>query len=149
MGLEDDPIGALERTRRPRSRSIARRHGVADAVQGSFGISDGETLWAVRYATDGTPRSLFASTDVETVRRLHPDNPRFQQMTRTTTGSSSPSRSPTCRASGRRSRRATAVTVRARGALEERPFAPIAPQRAASPSRATRRPGGWLRRRGR
>ena len=27
--------------------------GVDDPVQGSFGISDGETLWAVRYATEG------------------------------------------------------------------------------------------------
>jgi glutamine amidotransferase len=53
---------------------------VDDAVQGSFGISDGETLWAVRYATAGQPRSLFASADVESVRRLHPDSPRFQRL---------------------------------------------------------------------
>ena len=35
------------------------------------------TLWAVRYATQGPARSLFASADVDAIQRLHPDNPRF------------------------------------------------------------------------
>lgn len=43
-------------------------------------MSDGVTLWALRYATTGEPRSLFASANVESVRRLHPDNPRFQGL---------------------------------------------------------------------
>ena len=46
----------------------ARRTGSPDAVQATFGVSDGESLWAVRYATEGTPRSLFASADVDTIR---------------------------------------------------------------------------------
>ena len=45
-----------------------------------FGISDGTSLWAVRYATTGTPRSLFASADVDTVRRLYPDDARVQRL---------------------------------------------------------------------
>jgi predicted glutamine amidotransferase len=78
-GLEQDPLAALERTVGI-IETIARRHGIDGALQASFGVSDGETLWAVRYATEGRPRSLFASADVDTLRRLHPENPRFQQM---------------------------------------------------------------------
>ena len=52
LGLEEDPIGALERTV-GLIEAVATRHGVEGAVQGSFGVSDGERLWAVRYATEG------------------------------------------------------------------------------------------------
>jgi glutamine amidotransferase len=78
-GLKEDPIGALERTVGT-IEEIARRHNVEGAVQASFGLSDGESVWAVRYATEGPARSLFASVDVDTVHRLHPDNPRFAQL---------------------------------------------------------------------
>jgi glutamine amidotransferase len=78
-GLTDDPVGALERTV-GLIESVAEQHDVPDAVQATFGVSDGETLWAVRYATTGDARSLYASCDVDTVRALYPDNPRFQQL---------------------------------------------------------------------
>jgi predicted glutamine amidotransferase len=80
LGLEEGPIEALERTV-ALIEEVAERHGVADAVQASFGVSDGDSLWAVRYATRGRPRSLFASADPEAIRRLHPENPRFQRLT--------------------------------------------------------------------
>jgi predicted glutamine amidotransferase len=79
LGLQGDPIAALERTV-GLIETIAEGHGVAGAVQASFGVSDGTTLWAVRYATSDRPRSLFASADVDAIRRLHPDNPRFQRL---------------------------------------------------------------------
>jgi predicted glutamine amidotransferase len=78
-GLEQDPIAALERTVGV-IEETARRHDVTGAVQASFGISDGESLWAIRYATEGKARSLFASADVDTVRKLHPENPRFARL---------------------------------------------------------------------
>jgi predicted glutamine amidotransferase len=80
LGLEEGPIEALERTV-ALIEEVAERHGVADAVQASFGVSDGDSLWAVRYATRGRPRSLFASADPDAIRRLHPENPRFQRLT--------------------------------------------------------------------
>jgi predicted glutamine amidotransferase len=79
-GLEGDPIGAMEATVGA-IEAAAERRSVSGVVQGTFGISDGETLWAVRYATEGPARSLFASSDVETLLRLYPDNARFQQLT--------------------------------------------------------------------
>jgi predicted glutamine amidotransferase len=80
FGLEDDPIQALERTVGLIEATAATR-GVAPMVQGTFGVSDGVSLWAVRYATEGRARSLFASADVATVRRLAPDNPRVAHLT--------------------------------------------------------------------
>jgi len=79
FGLEEDPIRALERTI-GFIEATAHRLGVDDPVQGSFGVSDGESLWAVRYATNGKPRSLFASADTASIRHLHPENPTFQRL---------------------------------------------------------------------
>ena len=129
FGLEDDPIRALERTI-GLVEETAARHGIADAVQGSFGISDGTSLWAVRYATSVQPRSLFVSADVETVKRLHPGNPRFARL------------SPDDRlivsepfddlpGDWHEIPPATAVTVRRGGVLEQQPFRPeVAAHRA-------------------
>jgi predicted glutamine amidotransferase len=78
-GLEEDPITALERAIGV-IEALARTRGIAEAFQGTVGVSDGECLWAVRHATDGRPRTLFASAEAESLRRLHPDNPRLQRL---------------------------------------------------------------------
>ncbi|HSD82190.1 MAG TPA: class II glutamine amidotransferase, partial [Solirubrobacteraceae bacterium] len=49
-----------------------RAHAVEFPFQGSVGVSDGETLWALRYPSEGRSRSLFASADVEALHKLHP-----------------------------------------------------------------------------
>jgi predicted glutamine amidotransferase len=122
FGLEEDPIEALERTV-GLIETTAGRLGAGAGVQASFGVSDGTCLWAVRYATEGRPRSLFTSADVDTVRSLHPENPRFQRL--------SPSdrvivSEPFSDLPGvwREVPESTAVTVRRGGVLEERPFVP-------------------------
>ncbi len=46
----------------------------------TLGFSDGERLWGVRYSTEHDSRSLFVSQDVSALRKLHPDNPRLQQL---------------------------------------------------------------------
>ena len=78
-GLEDDPIGALERAV-GFIESTARARGVADVMQASFGFSDGERLWGVRYSTAGKSRTLFRSADAATLKQLHPDNPRLERV---------------------------------------------------------------------
>jgi len=100
FGLEEDPVGALERAI-GFVEATAARHGVEHAVQGSFGVSDGIRLWAFRYSTEGRSRTLFASGDAHTLRQLHPENPRLQQLA-TETGSWSRSPSPSCPACGTR-----------------------------------------------
>jgi predicted glutamine amidotransferase len=79
FGLEDHPVAALERTI-GLVEATAERHGIEHAVQASIGVSDGERLWAVRYSTDGNSRTLYASADASSVRRLHPENARLQRV---------------------------------------------------------------------
>jgi glutamine amidotransferase len=125
LGLERDPVGALEETV-GRIEATAREHGVDKAVQASFGVTDGATLWAVRYASDGRARSLFASTDADTVRHLYPDNPRFQALLDSDRLIVS---EPFSDLPGiwQEIPEGTAVTARPDGTFEERPFRPAAP----------------------
>jgi predicted glutamine amidotransferase len=121
-GLTEDPIAALEETV-GLIENVAHKHGTGEAVQATFGVSDGTSLWAVRYATDGQPRSLFASADAQAVRALYPDSPRFQRLTDddrlivSEPASDLPGLYQEIPAS-------TAVTVRRGGVLEQQPFSP-------------------------
>jgi predicted glutamine amidotransferase len=78
-GLEDDPIAALERAI-GFVEATAAEHGIANPVQASIGVTDGASIWAVRYSSEGRSRTLFASAEADAVRRLHPDNPRLQRF---------------------------------------------------------------------
>lgn len=130
FGLEHDPIAALERTV-GLIEATARAHGVPDAMQGTFGVSDGDTLWAVRYATVGPARTLFASAEADSIRGLYPDNARFQRLTPDDRLIVS---EPFSDLPGvwQEIPEATAVTVRRGGVLEERPFRPVAPVAAGT-----------------
>jgi predicted glutamine amidotransferase len=129
FGLQRNPIEALERTV-GLIEATAARHGIAGAVQGTFGVTDGTSLWAVRYATEGTPRSLFASCDVDSVHALYPENQRLKRL-------QSDDRlivsEPFADLPGvwQEIPPATAVTVRRGGVLIEHPFVPRAPDAAA------------------
>jgi predicted glutamine amidotransferase len=79
QGLEHDPLGALASTLGQVEETL-RRNGIAPGLQASIGVSDGACLWAVRYSTERRSRTLFASANVDAVRKLHPDNPRLQLM---------------------------------------------------------------------
>lgn len=76
LGLADDPPGALARAIGVVER-VGREHGVQFPWQGTLGVSDGRTLWAVRYSTEGRSRTLFHSNDKATLRELYPDNRRL------------------------------------------------------------------------
>ena len=121
-GLEQDPIGALEQTV-GLIEATARRDGRTPLVQGTFGVSDGTCLWAVRYATEGPPRSLFASADVDTIKHLHPENPRFARLSPDDRVVVS---EPFSDLPGlwHEIPESTAVTVRRGGVMEQRPFRP-------------------------
>jgi predicted glutamine amidotransferase len=79
FGLEDDPLGAMERAV-GFVETKARERGVENPVQGTVGISDGKRLWAVRYSSQHESRTLFVSEDVDALRRLHPENERLQHL---------------------------------------------------------------------
>jgi predicted glutamine amidotransferase len=72
FGLDDDPPAAVERMV-GFVEQVGRRRGVEHPIQMTIGTSDGKSLWAFRYSSERDSRTLFYSTDVRTVRRLHPE----------------------------------------------------------------------------
>lgn len=80
FGLEDDPLGAMERAV-GFVEATGRAHGVEHPIQMTVGISNGERLWAIRYSSEHRSRTLFVSGHVDALRKLHPHNPRIQRFT--------------------------------------------------------------------
>ena len=78
-GLEHDPIPALERAI-GLVEATAARYGIENAMQASIGVSDGERIWAFRYSTERSSRTLFVSAEVSAIQQLHIDNPRLAEM---------------------------------------------------------------------
>jgi predicted glutamine amidotransferase len=74
MGLEDDPPAAVERAV-GYIEHVGRNHGVEHPIQMTVATSDGHSVWAFRYSSEGKSRSLFYSTRVDTLREQYPDNP--------------------------------------------------------------------------
>jgi len=76
FGLEGDPIGGLERMV-GHIEALAAAEGVQQPLQATIGLSDGECLYAVRYASGPDVNTLYVSEHIEAVRRLHPADERF------------------------------------------------------------------------
>jgi predicted glutamine amidotransferase len=79
FGLEAEPLPALERMA-GFIEETARRHGVERPLQMTVGMSDGERLYAARYASDQEANSLYVSNDVRDVRELYPEQERFRHL---------------------------------------------------------------------
>lgn len=80
FGLDEDPLPALERMA-GFVEAIGSRHGVVEPLQMTVGVSDGERLYAVRYASgEAEANSLYISTDARAVRELYPDDRRLQRL---------------------------------------------------------------------
>lgn len=77
LGLREDPVAAMADTVRTVER-IGRDHGVRFPMQGTIAVSDGQTLWAFRYSTQGRSRSLFHSVDLPSMRALYPEVERLE-----------------------------------------------------------------------
>jgi glutamine amidotransferase len=61
---------------------LAERHGVENALQMTLGISDGESLYAVRYSSEGISRSLFHSASRDATMEIAPGVGRFSRDAR-------------------------------------------------------------------
>ncbi len=71
-GLEENVPAAVERAV-GFIEAVGRRHGVASPIQMTVATTNGESIWAFRYSSEGDSRSLFYSTDVRTLRSQHPE----------------------------------------------------------------------------
>ena len=76
FGLREDPVAAMTETVRL-VETVGRDHGVRFPMQGTIAVSDGATLWAFRYSTQGRSRTLFHSVDIPAIRELYPDAERL------------------------------------------------------------------------
>jgi predicted glutamine amidotransferase len=72
FGLEDDPIAAVERMV-GLVEETGHADGVEHPIQMTIATSDGRSVWAFRYSSEGESRSLFFSTRMDTLRALYPD----------------------------------------------------------------------------
>jgi len=80
FGLEDDPLGGLERAV-GFMEDTGYGLGVEHPIQMTVGITDGKRVWAARYSSAHRSRTLFVSQDAATLRALHPEAPRLQRLT--------------------------------------------------------------------
>ena len=77
FGLEEDPLRALEGMA-GFIEETGRRQGVAEPLQMTVAASDGERLYAARYASGPVVNSLYVTADASAVRELYPGDPRFR-----------------------------------------------------------------------
>ncbi len=83
FGLEDDPAEAVARAV-GRIEAVGKAHGVDDPIQMTVATTDGSSVWAFRYSSEGASRSLFYSTAIDTLRAQYPDHEVFHQLSEDT-----------------------------------------------------------------
>jgi glutamine amidotransferase len=71
FGLESDPLGALERMA-GFIEQTGRAHQVEESLWMTVAVTEGQTLWAVRYASDGEAPTLYYSRDIDDVYSINP-----------------------------------------------------------------------------
>jgi glutamine amidotransferase len=79
FGLQDEPLAALERMA-GFVEETGRRRGIEEPLQMTVAVSDGERVYAARYASGPVVNSLFVTADASAVRALYPDDERFRQF---------------------------------------------------------------------
>ncbi|OHV29753.1 class II glutamine amidotransferase [Parafrankia colletiae] len=79
FGLEEDPIGGLERMA-GFVESTGTAAGVAEPLQMTVGLADGETLFAARYASGPVVNTLYMSEGVDAIRMLYPEHERLRRI---------------------------------------------------------------------
>ena len=81
LGLEDDPPGAVERAV-GLIEQTGRAHGVEHPIQMTVATTDGTSIWAFRYSSEGKSRSLFYSTRRRDAARAAPGRSRCSGSSR-------------------------------------------------------------------
>jgi predicted glutamine amidotransferase len=79
FGLEEDVIGSFERMA-GFVEELGRGRGAGEPLQMTVGLSDGERLYAVRYASGPAVNSLYITRDARDVRALCPMDQRVQEL---------------------------------------------------------------------
>jgi predicted glutamine amidotransferase len=72
FGLEDDPISAVARMV-GLVEQTGQNHGIAEPLQMTIATTDGRTVWAFRYSSEGDSRSLYFSTRLDALKAAYPE----------------------------------------------------------------------------
>jgi glutamine amidotransferase len=79
FGLEDDPVAAVGRMV-AFVEETGHSHGVEDPIQMTIATTDGRSIWAFRYSSEGDSRSLYFSTRMDALQALYPDNEQLASL---------------------------------------------------------------------
>ncbi len=79
FGLQEDPPEAVARAI-GFVEACGQQRGIKYPFQGTIATTDGESLWAFRYSTEGKSRSLFFTRDVRLLREMYPGREILRQM---------------------------------------------------------------------
>jgi len=79
LGLHDDPVKGMTAAI-DRVEEVGHAHDIQFPMQGTMAVSDGATIWAIRYSSQGRSRTLFHSVDVPTIREMYPEAERLRQF---------------------------------------------------------------------
>jgi glutamine amidotransferase len=79
FGLEDDPVVAVERMVGFVEKT-GREHGVELPLQMTVATTDGRTIWAFRYSSEGDSRSLWFSTRMDALKSMYPDSEELARL---------------------------------------------------------------------
>jgi glutamine amidotransferase len=123
FGLTDDPLRALARMA-GFIEQAGRKHGIAEVLWMTVAVSDGKSIYAVRYASDGDAPTLYHSREMSEVYKLAPHLiDRLSPSTRLVVSE------PLGRTADAWQLVPQNSSVRVRGnEIEVRPFAPIVPE---------------------
>lgn len=73
FGLDNDPVAAVGQMV-GFVEETGRKHGVEHPIQMTVATTDGRTIWAFRYSSEGASRSLYFSTRMDALKALHPES---------------------------------------------------------------------------
>jgi predicted glutamine amidotransferase len=73
FGLESEPVAAVERMAGFVEKT-GQEQGIDLPVQMTVATTDGRTVWAFRYSSEGDSRSLYFSTRMDTLKTLYPES---------------------------------------------------------------------------
>ena len=79
FGLEDDPIDAVGRMV-GLVEDAGRRHGIEHPIQMTVATTNGESIWAFRYSSEGSSRSLYFSTRMDSLKALYPESEELARL---------------------------------------------------------------------
>jgi predicted glutamine amidotransferase len=79
LGLEADPVTAVERMV-GFVEETGKRHGVELPIQMTIATTDGTTVWAFRYSSEGDSRSLYFSTRMDDLKALYPESEELARL---------------------------------------------------------------------